>query len=108
MQAIPAAVRTSSAGRKSSILVFAVGAGFRRVLLLGHGNRVAAGETAIQVDVGAALRVERPEFFRRRLAAGRAFPPARVRIGHGSDIGTAVAERKCLAAPLTWFVARCA
>jgi hypothetical protein len=52
----------------------------------------------MQVDIGATLRAERPEFFRRRFLADRAFAPARNGLDHGQDIGIAAAERKTRAA----------
>src|SRR5947209_19565395 len=63
-------------------------------LLLDRGNRVAAGEPAVEIDVGAALRAERPEPLGRRLAADRALSRAGNRVGHAPDIGTAGAEGK--------------
>ncbi len=74
-----------------------LGLGPRVFLPLGRRDRVAAGEPAVQIDVGAALRAERPKPRRGRLAADRAFARAGNRIGHAIHIGMAGAEGKSTA-----------
>src|SRR6266700_1217835 len=77
-----------------SALLLGLGLGPRVFLPLGRRDRIAAGEPAVQIDVGAALRAERPKPRRSRLAADRAFARAGNRIGHAGDIGMAGAEGK--------------
>jgi hypothetical protein len=78
----------SEAGAPCGLFVFVAA---RARVLLDHRNRVAAGEPAVQVDVGAALRAERTETLERGLAADRA-APCRAGIGrliHKRDVGAA-------------------
>ena len=63
-------------------------------LLLDRGDRVAAGEPAVEIDVGAALRAERPKPLGCRLAADRAVSRAGNRVGHAGNIGIADTEWK--------------
>ncbi len=63
-------------------------------LLLGRRDRVAAGEPAVEIDVGAALRAERPKPLGCRLAADRAVSRAGNRVGHAGNIGIADTEWK--------------
>src|SRR5262249_56896073 len=76
-------------GRSGSALLRLLGRGpFGFLfLLLDRRDRIASREPAVEIDVGAALRAERPKSRARRLAADRAFPGAGHQFGHASNIG---------------------
>src|SRR5262245_38661247 len=81
---VPASIPVRSVGRL--ILGRVTGRLAVFVLILGHGNGIAAVQPAAEIDIGAALGAERPVVVVARLAADRAF----ARTFTGAGIGAAL------------------
>src|ERR1043166_6224627 len=87
----PPALRCAPCGLRQLVLAPAA----RARVLLDHRHRIGAGEPAVQIDVGAALRAERAKARQRRLAAERAAPGGTgYRLIHGRDVGAAAGNWK--------------